>query len=178
MRSPTNFAKEVDMTLLSLRALLAGASLLVLAACAESQSASAAPEPGSAAIALDLGGSSRVRYIAGSPDRRARVKAMVPRRTHPLDPPQCQARIIALARHPNPRQGRPRAAGRRRAVGTRRGAAPSLRDHATVRTLHRYHVLRPIRRHGQLCLRRRRANSTSPLHCWPPHLVLEKPPDA
>ena len=53
------------MTSRSLRALLAGASLLVLAACAESQSAVAAPEPGSAPAALDLGGSSRVRYVAG-----------------------------------------------------------------------------------------------------------------
>lgn len=54
------------MTMRSLRPLIAGLSLLVLAACAEAGPVGGAPPAGAAPIALDLGGSSRIRHIAGA----------------------------------------------------------------------------------------------------------------
>lgn len=55
------------MRLLSYRLVLATSLLLLLAACAEQIGTATPPSPGSAPLAVDLGGSSRISRIAGRP---------------------------------------------------------------------------------------------------------------
>lgn len=49
-----------------MRLILSGSLLLLLAACTEPTATAAAPSPGSAPLAVDLGGSSRIARIAAS----------------------------------------------------------------------------------------------------------------
>ncbi len=64
------------------------------------------------------------------------------------------------------------AAGRRRPFGARCRTASQVRDHPQVRAVYRHHVLRSVRRHGQVRECGRRLNSTNSLHGGPSLLVL------
>jgi Cu(I)/Ag(I) efflux system periplasmic protein CusF len=50
-----------------MRLFFSGSLLILLAACADQGATAAAPSPGSALLAVDLGGSSRISRIAGRP---------------------------------------------------------------------------------------------------------------